>query len=265
MEQPPGYEIFDAKGYLDTRFPTPGGECQGAPATWYVQCYHEFYQKFHSEWDANKARLLEFGGGPTLHSLFSAPPYVQEIIFTEYADANREQVLLWKNKDPKAHDWSPFLKHVLNTLEGVTDPQAIIQREEDLREKITAIEPCNALTTDCMIDPKYTAQPFDIITSNLTCDVVCTSIDHYVETLKKFGSWLNPKGFLTCITCEETTWYMVGGFKYKTLYLTEQDTHDSFKKAGFAIRYSKRVTIPREVWGRNNDMKATNFIVGQKL
>ena len=259
------YEQFDARRYLITRFSQPRGSVMYRLTRFYVQCYHDFYRKFHTDWDTSQARVLELGGGPAIYPLISAVPFVAEINFTDYSEANRKEVLLWKNKDPCAYDWAPYFKHVVNTLEGVTDPVASALREEELRRMIQDVAQCDLLDED-IVSPTY--EPFDIISCNLCCDAVSKSTEQYIEVLKKIGLLLKPNGYLTSLVCEGAQCYAVGETTYRSLFLTVQDISDSHSKAGYTVKYSSRFQIPegsRIGCTQKVFSKAIHFIVAQKL
>ena len=94
------FSRFDARSFLRTRYSNLEAErCQ-----FYRRCFHEFYQKYHTQWDTTTTRLLEFGGGPSIVPLISAAPFVSEIVFAEYAESNRKEVQLWKDNNPNAYD-----------------------------------------------------------------------------------------------------------------------------------------------------------------
>ena len=49
------------------------------------------------------------------------------IYHSDYVKASRDEVLLWKNKDLNAHDWSPYFKRVVQSLEGQTSPAVVTE------------------------------------------------------------------------------------------------------------------------------------------
>ena len=107
------YSRFDAAAYLRTRYSNP----EDGRSQFYLDCFHEFYQQYHTQWDRTKARMLEFGGGPVIVPLISAAPFVSGIMFSDHAESGRKEVQLWKDNDPNAHDWMPYIRHVVNILE----------------------------------------------------------------------------------------------------------------------------------------------------
>ena len=104
-------ELFDPKVYLRKSFtPLPNGEISDEEyQAWYLSMFHEFFSQFRSEF-TNEARMLEFAGGPSVFSLISAATCVKEIVFSEFVDANREELKLWLYKKPEAFDWKPLIR-----------------------------------------------------------------------------------------------------------------------------------------------------------
>ena len=126
----------DTRSYLVSRYPASiFEEDQTKVMTpWNVLCYHKFFQKFHTEWNISTVILLDVGGGPCIYSHIYAAPYVAEIYHSDYVKACHDEVLLWKNNDPDAYDWSLYFRHVVNTLEGQGSPSAVSKREDMLRK-----------------------------------------------------------------------------------------------------------------------------------
>ena len=260
---------FDYGSYAMRRFSAPRGiiDEERGVQPFYLQSYHEFYHRFSSEWDTGIARLLELGGGPVIYPLISASPYVSEIVFTDFIEGNREQVRLWKSKAPGAHDWSPYFKYVVNTLEGATDPAAATRREEELQNKIKDILHCDICAEqprDIISGGAAELELFDVVSFNFCCEAVFDSHDAYKEGLKKVGALVRPKGFLTSLVSEEESYYTDGSKSIPHLFLTAQDIHEYYKQAGFSVRYSARFPIPEAAQGILNDCKAIHFIAVQK-
>jgi len=100
-----------------------------------------------------------------------------------------------KNKDPNAYDWSRYFKHVVNTLEGQSSPDAVTKHEDTLRKVLKDAVFCD-VKADVII-PSVLAK-VNIITSNFCLDSACGSMNGYVSTLEKIYQMLAPKGFLCC-------------------------------------------------------------------
>ncbi|XP_065917668.1 nicotinamide N-methyltransferase-like [Dysidea avara] len=125
---------------------------------------------YNSKWDINTARLLEFGGGPSIAGLISAVPYVNEIIFSAHTEGERKEVEQWKFEKDGAHNWADHFKFVVNELENITGDTAWFDREKMLRQCITAIIGCD-IVQDYPLSIKQ--DPFQIIYTSLCLEAAC--------------------------------------------------------------------------------------------
>ena len=71
----------------------------------------------------------------------------------DLAECNRDAVRLWLDKKPAAHNWAPFVRYVVQTLEGKGEEE-VAKREEQLGRVITSTIPCDA-TKDPPVPPGY--------------------------------------------------------------------------------------------------------------
>ena len=101
---------------------------------------HEFYQSCKPT--EAKLKILDISTGPVIAYTISAAPYASEIVLSEYTDSNRKELLQWLQSDPKAHDWTPFLKHVVADLEGKSEEEVPV-RPELMHKVIKAVVPCD--------------------------------------------------------------------------------------------------------------------------
>ena len=98
MEYNPDANLFfPAKAYLN-RFKHPENDPMKVHAK-FLNAWHLFYQKYGCTCTFNSSKcLLEFGGGPTIYSLISASKYIGSITFADYAETNRAEITLWRDK-----------------------------------------------------------------------------------------------------------------------------------------------------------------------
>ena len=97
---------------------------------------HEFFQatKFDIVEPRESLNVLDYGCGPVIAYVISAAGVdTTEIVLAEFVDECRMEVQLWLDKDPSAWDWTPYIKYVVQTLEGNDDERETIQRELNLR------------------------------------------------------------------------------------------------------------------------------------
>lgn len=89
--------VFPSKEYLK-RFVDPTADPMKVHIK-FLEAWHKFYSKYLDGESSSRA-LLEFGGGPALHSLISASTHVQSVTFADYAQSNRDEIIFWKeNKE----------------------------------------------------------------------------------------------------------------------------------------------------------------------
>lgn len=87
---------------------------------------------------AAPGRALAFGVGPTVHHLLPLAPHTRELHVADYLESNLDHLRRWLRRDPRAHDWRPFGRHVLE-CEGVRAPseQQVGRRERLVRARVT--------------------------------------------------------------------------------------------------------------------------------
>jgi hypothetical protein len=78
---------FSPKAYLQMYFSTPDGTYPNEPGGQYFELdqYHDFYSKYHMQWDKRTAKVLEFGGGPVISRLISGVPFIKEVVFAAHS------------------------------------------------------------------------------------------------------------------------------------------------------------------------------------
>ena len=258
------YQDFDAKAYLVDRYPvTMFEEDQTRLMTpWNILCYHRFYQTFQREWDNSNAILLELGGGPCIYDFISAAPYVAEIYHSDYIKNCCDEVLLWRNRDSNAYDWSPYFRYVVNILEGKSDPNAVAEREMKLRCTLRNSFTCNIKQSP--IVPGFLKCP-NIICANFCLETSLSSKDRYNAALKEIFEMLEPKGFFVMLFSLGCTWYTFNGTKFSCIYLNTRDVEDALKKVGFVVRFMESREKPFSGRNISNDTTGQAFVVAQKV
>ncbi len=108
---------FDPRAYLREYYSHLGNENRAL-----LHFLDEAYARIFTEISA--ARMLEFGGGPTIYQLISAAKYAVSIDFSEYLDANLNEVQLWLRDAQGQFFWDSFIHYVLDR-EGVHPHESI--------------------------------------------------------------------------------------------------------------------------------------------
>ncbi|XP_065908954.1 nicotinamide N-methyltransferase-like [Dysidea avara] len=257
----------DVRNYLQVRYPDVFSEGSQSASTkrqyvWFHQCFHHFYQTYNKQWDNATAVLLEAGGGPCIYPLISAAPYVAEIYHSDYMEANREEVLMWRNNDPDAYDWSPYFRHIVQSLEGQTSHDAVARRKERLRSVLKDSAPCDFRANIVVPSVKT---PVNIISSNFCMDVCYESLGEYIGGLKKVYDMLVPKGFLVSLSTLGLSWCKYGDVTYLSSYpLSLEDIQTHCKGAGFNILHTDKFDEPLESRNIYNDSVGYSLIIAQK-
>ena len=261
-------ENFDPKGYLNFFFTSTQATQDDLDRNWSFEFYKEqlfkFYTKYKSKWNNKTARLLEFGGGPSIMPLIVAAPYVSEIIFSAYLESERKEVELWKNKKESAHDWSSHFKSVVNQMERIAGDDAWREREELLRKRMSSIIGCDIFCENPLLVKQ---DPFEIISTSFCLDSACTTQAEYKKGVKKLVGLLKPGGFLLLCTSECGTFCIIEEKKFPSLYITLEQVKEALSEAGTAIITVERDPFPMEEIQNPiiSDSKAILFLVAQKV
>ena len=262
--EPESHKKFAAKAYLNERFVDPTDKERGYQP-FYLDSFHNFYtSKLPAEWDATTARLLEFGGGPVIYPLISAAPHVAEVVFADYAQSSLDEVSLWKNSDPHAHDWSPYFRHVVQTLEGNPDPHAAIQREMELRSKFKELLLCDIRANDVFGGVSIPLESFDVISTNFCMEVASNNVEEYAQNIKHICRYLKPGGFIVSLVTVGGWWYVINSKRWYNLCITPQQINSAYGEAGLRIHDSAHYNLPAETQNRLSDSKGAYFIAAQK-
>ena len=207
---------------------------------------HEFFQatKFDIVEPRESLKVLDYGCGPVIaHVISAAGIDTTEIVLAEFVDECRMEVQLWLDKDPSAWDWTPYIKYVVQILEGNDDEREIIQRELNLRKSIKAVVPCD-ISQDPPIAEGFAGLQYDVVMSILCLESACKTKDEYKAAVRKLTSLVKPGGYLV-LYCSLKTMesryghYHVGENKFTFLGVTLEFVLESLKDGGLLdIHYS---------------------------
>ena len=197
-----------------------------------LKCLHELFSS-----NECGGKILELGCGPVIAWQISAAPYASEIVLAELVESNRDAVRLWLSKDTRAHDWTLFFRHVIQTLEGKGEEEAA-KREEQLRRAVKAVIPCD-VTKDPPVPPDYEG-PYDIVMDMASSNVVCENEADYIAFWVRLAKLLTPGGLLVSKIFvleglpSSTHTYLPGGEeKFVAMNVSEELLRVSVTKAGF--------------------------------
>ena len=257
---------FRPEEYLQMYYSTPdgnSGEPEGAQ-TFQSDSFHDFYLKYHPQWDTGSAKLLEFGGGPVISRLISGAPHFKEVVFAAHTKEERREVCKWRDNEQDAgcHNWENFFRYVVNTLEQKPDT-VWKERESMLRSRMKKIIACDIKEKDPLETGEH-KEEFDVIQTSLCLEVACHSYDEYKTAVGKLSSMLKRGGFMVVVAVEEETFYYVGERKWFCLSLSLSQIKEAFEDAGLEIVETKRLPTPPETSPTVSDYKAMLFLAAKK-
>ena len=234
------HDKFDTQDYLRDYYTAPGYILHTFP---FPHLYN-FYQSLGSEC----LRILEVGSGPAIAHVVSAALYASEIVLAEYTESNRQAVRQWLDKDPTAHDWRPFLKHIVVNVEGGTEKDIAV-RKEKLRSSIKAVVPYD-VNKDPLLPIEHTGK-YDVVMSILCLESACQTRDDYVPALRRLACHLECNGKLVLYHVErkdsdQPAQYPVGKSWFRDIRLSKEFIMESLKAAGFSNITRASTEIPLE-------------------
>ena len=245
-------DLFDTDTYLVTRSANPENY------EWDIfahRCYHEFWSKL----PRNNLRVLDFGGGPKISDLISAAPCVEEIIFAEYAEKNRQAVEKWQNNLPDSHDWSAYFKFIVEKLEGNSSEETT-NRESELRKKIRHILPCDIEWEDPVKWPSCwgpQSAMFDVVFTSLCLEVCVTSNEGYRQAIGKLKRYLKPGGHIVMFGVLGESYYTVGQERFYSFPLSKNFIAETLSSEGFKMPEDMKVLA---INSEESDAKAVYFL-----
>ena len=228
---------------------------------------HDFYSKFHTQWDNSSARILEFGGGPVITHLISGVPYVNEVVFAAHTKEERQEVRKWREAEGDYHNWDHYFQYVVNGLEQNADKEfAWKEREDLLRNRMKKIIACD-ITKEQPLESGVYKEEFDIIMTSLCLEAACQSYAEYKSAVQKLSFMLKIGGFLVMIAVEEETFYYIGDRKWFCLPLSLSQIKEALHEAGLEVLDEHRdPASPEELQNpTDSDFKAMLFIVAKKI
>ena len=267
------HESFDPSTYLERRFKNPG-KGVSVMINFALENLNQFFMKYdkrraaESQAGSHSLKVLDYGCGPVIAYNISAARVASEIVLAEYTRKSRELIKKWLDQDPKAWDWSPYFKHVVETIEGRSE-SATEEREKDMRKVIKAVVECD-ITKDPPIAKGFEG-PYDIVISTLAIESGCKTLADYVAAIKKIFTLLIEGGHLLIYVSirnkEGLGCYYVGEQMFHPLCLTEEFVLKTLRESGFTI--VKNNPLPEEgsmaiQRSTHTDLDSTSFVVALK-
>ncbi len=218
MEHTDDFNDFNPQVYLDDYYSE-----MSEPNAFLLDFYHKVYS------EVENGSLLEIGGGPTIYQLISASAKVNKIVFSEFLEANRNEILKFQNKDADAFDWDIFFKYVLKLENKEDNPINVYEIKQRLREKIADVVKCD-LTKG---RPVSTDDKFDIISINFCPESITDNEKVFIDHLRKSFNYLKSGGLLVFTALRNATSYSLGDISFPAFPVNEDYLKKLLKKEGF--------------------------------
>ncbi|XP_063799291.1 indolethylamine N-methyltransferase-like [Pseudophryne corroboree] len=225
---------FNPVDYYQTYYAAGTENVIGEWIEFVLPILHETFTKGGVKGDT----LIDFGSGPTIYQILSACEAFNNIILSDFLEANLDELQKWMRKDPKALDWTHVIKYVCE-LEG--NRHSIEEKAEKLRSKVKQVLKCDALKNN-PYDP-IVLPPADCLLTCLCLEAPCETIESYCNVLKNFQNLIKPGGHLLVLSMLNSKHYYVGDKRFTCLYITKDDLEKAFKDAGYEIE--RVIVTPR--------------------
>ncbi len=178
-------------------------------------------------------KMLDFGSGPTVFSALVAAPYVKKIILCDYLETNLQEINSWLRKDDHAFNWHLNTGLILKFENNDISIEAILQREDEARAKISRLIRCDAsLHYPCFTE---TIEKYPLIISNFCADSATSSKEVWEAYMKNLLSLVDEGGTILLSALRNCTYYLSGSNIYPSANINEKDLYYVFKKNGFRI------------------------------
>ena len=241
---------FDPGAYLEEYYGDLGSE-NLALLRFLVETYREI---------PKGGLLLDFGGGPAIYPLISVASRVDEIHFSDYLEANVEEVRRWITNDVTAFDWNPFIKSALELESGTSCSDADVDRRASvIRERVTKLMRCDASRTPPI---QGSHELYDLVLTNFCAESATSDRGEWHSYMANILSVLKPGGWLVMSALKGATRYSVGSCSFPAVEISEGDLTELLAENGF-IREEIRVTsVPADRPTR--DYEGLIFAVARK-
>lgn len=188
-------------------------------------------------------RALEVGCGPTLHHAFALAPLVGELHLAEYLPGNRAEVGKWLDGAPAAHDWDVYFRGVL-AAEGDAAGAALGERKRLLREKVTALLPCDLRAPS----PLGSEGGYDLVVSFYTAEAVGGTLAEWEAMTGRILDLVSPGGTALIGAVRECRAYKVLDRSFPTTPVNGADFARVLSKHGFDVPGAEIREVPIATW-----------------
>lgn len=229
MEERERFSSFRPRAYLDEYYASVGPENDAL-----LSFYATFY-KNHPK----GGLLLEVGGGPTLYSLISASPIVDEIHFSDALPTNLAEVRQALNNEPGAFDWRPFIERALTHEGRPSNHQAIATRQAAMKEKVKRFLPLDIFEATL-------SKSYNIIQANFVLDSITSDPNEWRSLLAKLCGSVPQGGEFLMTALEGSRWWKIGSLQFPAVSLDREILGTALSEAGLTGIHIERIRAQTE-------------------
>lgn len=225
------FEDFKPRAYLEEYFSEIDNE---------IVSLYEFFRDAYNKIGPHD-KMLEFGGGPTIYQLVTASLYAREIHFSDYVDANVDEVKQWQIGQEGHFDWTPFVKLALQT-EGIDSPTAeqIQERQDLIRSKITKYAHADAYQPNPLSD--LPNQDYDVVSVNFVPEGITQSIESWSTVIDNILSLAKKHGYLLLSSVTGADYWKSGERNYMAVSMSHEDIVTRLQQKGMEIVFARYIT-----------------------
>lgn len=208
--------------------------------------------------------MIELGGGPTIYQLLHLAPLVDEIHFSDYVDANIQEVKKWHENKTDAFDWTSFTKLALEMEKGKqVSKKQVLERENILRSKITKYIHCDALKKRPL--GKHNRM-YNIVDSTFVAEGITNSKVKWNNAIGNILSLVKPGGFLILNSVTGADYWKSGQSKYVAASVTETDIMKALQTRNAQILYQSSIeaVVTDRFSKKYEGYQGMSFIIAQK-
>jgi hypothetical protein len=217
---------FDPRAYLREYYSHLGSENRAL-----LHFLDAAYARIFTE--MRTARMLEFGGGPTVYQLISAAKYPVSIDFSEYLDANLQEVQLWLQDAHGQFSWDSFIRYVLEREGTDAHPGAVARRRHLIRSKIERLLYCDAKVSNPL--GSAFGSPYDIVSVNFVLESITTDMDEWNVFVERVAPFVRPHGYLLMCAIMGASSYRVGQRYFPAVPISPEIMEIKLKQQHFSI------------------------------
>ncbi|XP_036413034.1 indolethylamine N-methyltransferase-like [Colossoma macropomum] len=247
-------EHFDSRAYIDNFYSRPEGHSgEKRLLTFVLDCL----SKTFSAGRYKGQTLIDVGSGPTIHSVLSACEHFQEIVLSDFADANRQELEKWLRNEEACFNWKPVIQYVCNK-----EKKSPSEVEAKVRQRVKQVLKCD-VRLENPFHPQ-TLKPADCMITCLCLEAACKDMLAYKKALANLSTLLRPAGVLVMVGVLEESFYCVNQTRFSCLQLSQESIEAELHNLGFTIQELNIFPSPEPENNVISDHKAVFHLVALK-